>query len=63
MRRARARLSNEAFARFLGAIKELNAGRQSREDVLSCARSIFGARDADLYSSFEALLSRHLPGL
>ena len=33
MRRARARLSNEAFARFLGAIKELNAGRCSREQV------------------------------
>ena len=31
--RARARLSNEAFARFLGAIKELNAGRCSREQA------------------------------
>ena len=63
MRRARARLSNEAFTRFLGTIKELNAGRQSREDVLSCARSLFSSRDTDLYASFEALLNRHLPGL
>ncbi|CAL8464151.1 g3686 [Coccomyxa elongata] len=62
-RRARARLATEPFARFLAAIKELNAGQRSRADTLRLAREVFGARDADLYSAFEGLLNRHLPAM
>eukprot|EP00873_Tetraselmis_striata_P022429 jgi/Tetstr1/442693/TSEL_030784.t1 len=62
-RQARARLSYEQFSHFLQNIKELNAGRQSREDTLSKARDIFGSENGDLYASFEGLLSRHLPAM
>jgi len=60
-RRARARLSNEHFAAFLQAIKELNSGRQTREGTLAAAADIFGPANPDLYASFDGLLSRHLP--
>ncbi|EIE24881.1 hypothetical protein COCSUDRAFT_28432 [Coccomyxa subellipsoidea C-169] len=60
-RRARARLATEPFARFLAAIKELNSGQRTRGDTLRLARDVFGPRDADLYTAFEALLNRHLP--
>ncbi|KAK9830905.1 hypothetical protein WJX81_003248 [Elliptochloris bilobata] len=60
-RRARARLSNEHFAAFLQAIKELNSGRQTRDETLAAARGIFGPANPDLYASFDGLLSRHLP--
>ena len=59
--RARARLPTEPFARFLAAIKELNSGQRSRAETLRLARDVFGPRDADLYTAFEALLNRHLP--
>ncbi|KAK9918794.1 hypothetical protein WJX75_006959 [Coccomyxa subellipsoidea] len=60
-RRARARLPTEPFARFLAAIKELNAGQRSRTETLRLARDVFGPHDADLYTAFEALLNHHLP--
>ena len=62
-RQARARLNYEAFASFLQNIKELNAGRQSRDETLRRARDIFGAPNGDLYALFEGLLSRHLTAL
>jgi hypothetical protein len=45
----RARLSYEQFSQFLVAIKELNAGRASREDTLGAARQLFGPANSDLY--------------
>ena len=51
-RQARARLSYEQFSSFLGSIKELNAGRQSREDTLRRARELFGVANDDLYGKF-----------
>mmetsp|Transcript_9013 Transcript_9013/g.15474 ORF Transcript_9013/g.15474 Transcript_9013/m.15474 type:complete len:286 (-) Transcript_9013:370-1227(-) len=60
-RQARARLAYEQFSQFLQNIKELNAHRQTREETLKRAQDIFGPDNADLYSSFEMLLSRHLP--
>jgi hypothetical protein len=48
-RQARARLSYEQFSSFLASIKELNAGRQSREDTLKRARDLFGVANDDLY--------------
>ncbi|DBA75376.1 TPA: hypothetical protein ACH3X1_010642 [Trebouxia sp. C0004] len=60
-RQARQRLSNDSFSLFLQAIKELNSGKKTREDTLHTANDIFGASNGDLYSSFESLLSRHLP--
>jgi hypothetical protein len=57
---ARTRLPYEAFAAFLQNIKDLNTGRQSREQTLERARSIFGDSNGDLYLSFQALLARHL---
>lgn len=60
-RQARSRLGYEEFSQFLQNIKELNAGRQSRDDTLKKAQEIFGENNADLYKSFEGLLSRHLP--
>ncbi|KAL0045619.1 hypothetical protein WJX82_011580 [Trebouxia sp. C0006] len=60
-RQARQRLSNDSFSLFLQAIKELNSGKKTREDTLHTANDIFGATNGDLYSSFESLLSRHLP--
>ncbi|KAK9814366.1 hypothetical protein WJX72_004653 [[Myrmecia] bisecta] len=60
-RQARSRLSSESFSQFLQSIKELNAGKQTREQTLQKARDIFGTANGDLYASFEGLLSRHLP--
>eukprot|EP00959_Pyramimonas_sp_CCMP1952_P023673 497449-Pyramimonas_sp.AAC.1 len=60
-RQARARLAYEQFSQFLQNIKELNAHRQTREETLKKAYDIFGPDNSDLYSSFESLLSRHLP--
>jgi hypothetical protein len=57
----RSRLPQEGFAAFLGAIKALNSGELTRRDALARAKQLFGARDADLYAAFEALLSRHMP--
>lgn len=62
-RQARARLSYEQFSQFLVAIKELNAGRSSREDTLGAARALFGPANGDLYGLFEGLLMRHLTSL
>jgi hypothetical protein len=45
----RARLSYEQFSQFLVAIKELNAGRTSREDTLGAAKALFGPNNLDLY--------------
>jgi hypothetical protein len=47
--RCRARLSYEQFSQFLVAIKELNAGRSSREDTLAAAKALFGHNNGDLY--------------
>lgn len=52
----RARLSYEQFSQFLVAIKELNAGRTSREDTLGAAKALFGASNSDLYG--ELVLGR-----
>ena len=41
--------------------QELNAHRQTREETLRRAADIFGADNADLYSAFEGLLTRHMP--
>ncbi|KAL3133994.1 hypothetical protein ABBQ32_008433 [Trebouxia sp. C0010 RCD-2024] len=60
-RQARQRLSNDSFSVFLQAIKELNSGKKTREETLNTASNIFGASNADLFGSFESLLSRHLP--
>ncbi|CAD7704981.1 unnamed protein product, partial [Ostreobium quekettii] len=62
-RQARGRLPYEQFSQFLKNIKELNHGRQTREETLRRARDIFGIANIDLYNSFEGLLSRHLPSL
>jgi hypothetical protein len=35
------------------AIKELNAGRTSREDTLGTAKALFGTNNNDLYSECE----------
>lgn len=45
----RARLSYEQFSQFLVAIKDLNAGRTSREDTLGSAKALFGSNNTDLY--------------
>ncbi|KAG2426912.1 hypothetical protein HXX76_012698 [Chlamydomonas incerta] len=59
-RQARAQLSYEQFSQFLHQIKELNAGRQTREETLRRAKDIFGMHGAgpEMYMMFEALLSR-----
>ncbi|GIM09912.1 hypothetical protein Vretimale_13710 [Volvox reticuliferus] len=58
-KQARAQLSYEQFSQFLHNIKELNAGRQSREETLRRSRDIFGPMHQDMYGMFESLLSRH----
>ncbi|KAG2500506.1 hypothetical protein HYH03_001283 [Edaphochlamys debaryana] len=58
-RQARAQLSYEQFSQFLNNIRELNAGRQSREETLRRSRDIFGPTHQEMYVMFEALLSRH----
>jgi hypothetical protein len=45
------------------AIKELNAGRASRDDTLAAAQQLFGAANDDLYCLFQGLLLRHLTSL
>jgi hypothetical protein len=61
-RTARSRLGYDDFSSFLQNIKELNAGRQTREETLKKAQDIFKSQNADLYKTFEGLLSRHIPG-
>ena len=61
-RNARSRLGYDDFSQFLQNIKELNAGRQTREETLKKAQEIFKSQNADLYKTFEGLLSRHIPG-
>jgi len=61
-RNARSRLGYDDFSQFLQNIKELNAGRQTREETLRKAQEIFKQQNADLYKTFEGLLSRHIPG-
>lgn len=61
-RNARSRLGYDDFSQFLQNIKELNAGRQTREETLKKAQDIFKSQNADLYKTFEGLLSRHIPG-
>ena len=61
-RSARSRLGYDDFSHFLQNIKELNAGRQTREDTLRKAQEIFKDNNQDLYRTFEGLLSRHIPG-
>ncbi|QDZ21038.1 hypothetical protein HOP50_05g35630 [Chloropicon primus] len=61
-RNARSRLGYDDFSQFLQNIKELNAGRQTREETLRKAQEIFKSQNADLYKTFEGLLSRHIPG-
>lgn len=56
---ARAKLSYEQFSEFLKEIKRLNAGEQSREATLEAASRIFGEGNGELYTAFDALLSRH----
>lgn len=58
-RLARAQLSYEQFSQFLHNIKELNAGRQTRDETLRRARDIFGPTHPDLFGAFESLLSQH----
>lgn len=61
-RQARNRLSYEQFSALLTNIKELNAHNQTREETLIKASEIFGPDNEDLYSAFDGLLNRHLPG-
>ena len=61
-RNARSRLGYDDFSQFLQNIKELNAGRQTRDETLNKAQEIFKSQNADLYKTFEGLLSRHIPG-
>ena len=49
-RNARSRLGYDDFSQFLQNIKELNAGRQTREETLAKAQEIFKSQNADLYS-------------
>jgi hypothetical protein len=49
----RARLSYEAFSRFLQIVKELNSGN-SRDDTLRRARELFGVANSDLYGELPA---------
>eukprot|EP00892_Ulva_mutabilis_P000855 jgi/Ulvmu1/10770/UM069_0004.1 len=59
-KQARTRLPYESFAAFLQNIKDLNTGKQSRDETLERSRTIFGANNADLFVSFQGLLARHL---
>lgn len=62
-RLARSRLSSDQFSLFLQIIKDLNAGRQTRDQTLKRARDVLGISNADLYGMFEALLSRQINAL
>jgi hypothetical protein len=55
---ARSKLSYEQFSQFLHNIKELNAGRQNRDETLSRVRDIFGYQHHDLFGVFEQLLNK-----
>ncbi|KAG1678977.1 hypothetical protein FOA52_013040 [Chlamydomonas sp. UWO 241] len=55
---ARSKLSYEQFSQFLHNIKELNAGRQNRDETLSRVRDIFGYQHHDLFAVFEQLLNK-----
>lgn len=41
-------------------IKDLNAGKQTRDETLERARHIFGRDNSDLDAAFQGLLVRHL---
>eukprot|EP00955_Chlamydomonas_euryale_P067674 359913-Chlamydomonas_euryale.AAC.7 len=55
---ARSKLSYEQFSQFLHNIKELNAGRQNRDETLMRVRDIFGYQHQDLFVVFEQLLNK-----
>ena len=55
-RHARQRLSADAYAALLGAIKRLNSHAASVADVLEEARTLFGPASSDLAHAFEHLL-------
>ena len=55
---ARSKLSYEAFSSFLHNIKELNAGRQTKEMTLMRVREVFGQQHEQLYLTFEQLLNK-----
>lgn len=59
-KQARSRLSYEQFNQFLQNIKELNAGRITRDETLRRARDLLGVAHSDLFGMFETLLSRHM---
>lgn len=48
----RSKLSYEQFAQFLHNIKELNAGRQNRDETLRRVRDIFGYQHQDLFGAW-----------
>ena len=58
-RQARLRLTYEQFNQFLNNIKRLNDHAQSREETLDRAQDIFGPENADLFTSFKTLLTKH----
>lgn len=56
---ARSKLSYEAFSSFLHNIKELNAGRQTKDMTLMRVKEVFGAQGHEqLYLTFEQLLNK-----
>lgn len=54
----RTRLSPDQFSSFLSNIKELNSGKQSREETLQRAVGIFGPNSEDLCAIFQRLITR-----
>ena len=48
----RSKLSYEQFSQFLHNIKELNAGRQNRDETLRRVRDIFGYQHQDLFGEW-----------
>ncbi|XP_042967106.1 uncharacterized protein At4g15545-like isoform X1 [Carya illinoinensis] len=59
-RQVRTRLSYEQFGAFLANVKELNAGKQTKEETLLKADKIFGPDNKDLYTIFEGLVTRNV---
>ncbi|KAG2721615.1 hypothetical protein I3760_02G089500 [Carya illinoinensis] len=59
-RQVRTRLSYEQFGAFLANVKELNAGKQTKEETLLKADEIFGPDNKDLYTIFEGLVTRNV---
>ncbi len=47
----RSKLSYEQFSQFLHNIKELNAGRQNRDETLRRVKDIFGYQHQDLFGA------------